>query len=51
MAEESYEGRCMRCKKQVPMNSVEVVVNARGMRMAKGKCECGTTVCRILGKA
>lgn len=55
MAEEEapkYEGRCMKCQKQVPMLDVKVVVNKRGMNMAKGKCgTCGTTVCRILGKA
>ena len=47
-----YEGRCMKCRKQVPMKEAKVVINKRGLRMAKGKCpECGTTVCRILGKA
>lgn len=46
------EGRCMKCKKQVVMLEEKVVVNKRGMRMARGKCpDCGTTVCRILGKA
>ena len=46
------EGYCVKCKKKVEMQNVEEVVNKRGMKMAKGKCPvCGTTVCRILGKA
>ena len=50
MAEE-YKGRCMKCQKEVTMKDAKVVTNAIGMKMAKGKCACGTTVCRILGKA
>ncbi len=48
-----YKAYCVKCKKKdVPMQNPEVVVNARGMKMAKGKCPvCGTTMCRILGKA
>lgn len=46
------EGRCMKCKKNVTMQDAKEVVTKNGMKMAKGKCpNCGTTVCRILGKA
>lgn len=46
------EGRCMRCKKQVTIEGGKENVSANGMRMLKGKCaKCGTTVCKILGKA
>ena len=46
------EGYCVKCKGKTEMLEVKEVVNKRGMRMAKGKCpKCGTTVCRILGKA
>lgn len=46
------EGYCVKCKKSVEMKDSKEVVNKRGMKMAKGKCpKCGTTVCRILGKA
>lgn len=46
------EGRCMKCKEQVTMTDEKIVTNKRGLKMAKGKCpKCGTTVCRILGKA
>lgn len=46
------EGYCVKCKKTVEIQGAKQVVNKRGMKMAKGKCaKCGTTVCRILGKA
>ncbi len=46
------EGRCMKCKKQVEIKDGKEVVFKNGMKALKGKCpECGTTVCRILGKA
>jgi len=45
------DGRCMKCKKQVTMKDEKEEITANSMRMAKGKCpECGTTVCKILGK-
>ena len=45
-------GRCMKCRKEVTMKDEKEVVTKNGMKMAKGKCpECGTTVCRMLGKA
>ncbi|MDP4015457.1 MAG: DUF5679 domain-containing protein [Candidatus Nanopelagicales bacterium] len=52
MAEEySGEGYCVKCKNKRSFTG-EVSVNAKGTRMAKGKCpECGTTIARILGKA
>ncbi|MBS3176019.1 hypothetical protein J4457_02170 [Candidatus Woesearchaeota archaeon] len=46
------EGRCMRCAKQVEIQSGKEVVTKNKMRMMKGKCgKCGTTVCCMLGKA
>ena len=46
------EGRCMKCKKQVEITEGKEVVFKNGMKAMKGKCgTCGTTVCRILGKA
>ena len=42
---------CVKCKEKREFTG-EVVVNAKGTRMAKGKCPvCGTNVNRILGKA
>ena len=46
------EGRCMKCKKQVEIKNGKEVVFKNGMKALKGECpECGTKVCRILGKA
>jgi hypothetical protein len=46
------EGYCVKCKKTVEVKDGKEVVNKRGLKMCKGKCpKCGTTVCRILGKA
>lgn len=53
MAEETYEGSfyCVKCKEKRDAKG-EVVVNAKGTKMAKGKCPvCGTNLNRILGKA
>jgi len=48
---ETYNGYCVKCKDKTDFEG-EVTVSKTGMNMAKGKCpECGTTVCRILGKA
>lgn len=45
------EGYCVKCKAKREITG-EISVNAKGTRMAKGKCpECGTTVARILPKA
>lgn len=45
------EGRCMRCKKQVEIQSPAEVTLKNGMTAMKGKCgNCGTVVFRILGK-
>ena len=43
------EAYCVKCKAKVEMlNGVESL-NAKGRRMAKGKCaKCGTVVCKIL---
>jgi len=48
-----YEGEfyCVKCKEKRTATG-NVVVNAKGTRMAKGKCPvCGTNLNRILGKA
>jgi len=45
------EAYCVKCRKKVEIEDKHEVLNARGMKMAKGKCpNCGTTCCRILGK-
>ena len=42
---------CVKCRKKVEVKDGKEVENKRGMMMLKGKCpDCGTTVCRILGK-
>lgn len=53
MADETYEGEyyCVKCKTKRQAKG-NVVVNAKGTRMAKATCpECGTKLNRILGKA
>jgi len=46
------EGRCMKCRKQVEITGGKEVVTKNKMKMLKGNCPtCGTTVCRILGRA
>lgn len=46
------EGRCMKCKKQVPIKDGKETVMKNGMKAMKGACpKCGTKVFRILGKA
>ena len=46
------EGRCMKCRAQREIKDGKEVVTKNNMRMLKGKCpKCGTTVCKILGKA
>jgi len=45
------EGYCVKCRKKVQIKDGKEVENKRGMMMMKGKCpDCGTTVCRIMGK-
>ncbi len=52
MAAKAYEGRCMKCKKQVKIKAGKKTVTKNKMEMIKGKCPtCDTTVCRIIGKA
>lgn len=46
------EGRCMKCKKQVPIKDAKETTMKNGMKAMKGVCgTCGTKVFRILGKA
>ena len=46
------QGMCMKCRKMVEITDGAETVTKNGMRMLKGKhTECGTTVCKILGKA
>ena len=50
---ETYKGDfyCVKCKEKRDAKG-EVVVNAKGTKMAKGVCPvCGTNLNRILGKA
>ena len=45
-------GRCMKCKTMVEIKDGKEVVTKNNMKMMKGACPtCGTTVCKILGKA
>jgi len=45
-------GRCMRCQKQVKIQNGKVRITKNKMRMLMGSCpKCGTTCCRILGRA
>ncbi|MFC1697899.1 DUF5679 domain-containing protein [Nanoarchaeota archaeon] len=47
------EGYCVRCKEKVEILDGEESVTTNNKKILKGKCSkgCGTTVCRILGKA
>lgn len=52
MAENTFNGYCVKCKEKRDVPQSEISVSKTGMNMAKGKCPvCGTTVVRILGKA
>ena len=43
---EKTTGYCMKCKKKVEMEILEVSKTKRGSTLNKGKCpDCGTTVC------
>ena len=47
-----YNGYCVKCKSKKDITSGIESTTKNNMRMAKGKCpDCGTTVCKILGKA
>lgn len=47
-----YQGYCVKCKKKQTMTSFKIGKMKNGMKVAKGPCpKCGTTMCRILGKA
>jgi len=51
---DNYEGRCMKCKKQVKIKDpVKTTVKGKVvMNAVKGVCPtCGTKVYRIIGKA
>ncbi len=45
------EAYCVKCKAKKEMNDPEVVRTKKGGYMAKGKCECGTTMCKMMSKA
>lgn len=48
----TYEGYCVKCKEKNVSYEGNVAISKTGMKMAKGPCPtCGTTICRILGKA
>ncbi len=45
-------GYCVKCKSKKEMKDEQEVTFKNGRRAMKGKCPvCGTTMCRILGKA
>ena len=45
-------GRCMKCKANVEIKDGKETETANKRKMLKGQCpKCGTTVCKILGKA
>lgn len=49
---EKFEGYCVKCKAKREIADGESGRTSNGMLIVKGRCpECGTTVCRILGKA
>jgi hypothetical protein len=49
---EKVTGRCMRCRCQKEISEGVEVVTKNKMRMLKGKCiDCGTVICKMLGKA
>ncbi|MBW2990724.1 hypothetical protein KY348_03400 [Candidatus Woesearchaeota archaeon] len=46
------KARCMKCKAEREMVDGKEVITKNKMKMMKGKCStCGTTMCRIMGKA
>ena len=52
MAEETYNGYCVKCKEKRDFVKDVIDVSKTGMNMAKGDCPvCGTRMVRILGKA
>ncbi len=47
-----YEGRCMKCKKQVKIKDATEIVMKNKMKEEKEVCHvCGKKVFRIIGKA
>ena len=45
------EAYCVKCKAKKEMKDAAVNQTPKGGFMAKGKCpDCGTTMCRIMGK-
>jgi hypothetical protein len=47
----TYNGYCVKCKEKRDFPGA-IAITKTGRSVAKGPCpECGTTVCRILGKA
>lgn len=45
------DGRCMKCKMQVPIKDAKETTMKNGMNAMKGVCgKCGTKVFRIVGK-
>lgn len=50
MAEESFNGYCVKCKEKRDFIG-EISQTKTATNIAKGPCPvCGTTVCRMLGK-
>ena len=47
-----FEGYCVKCKAKAKIGDGKEVITKNKRKMLKGSCpKCGTTVCKILGKA
>jgi hypothetical protein len=45
------EAYCVKCKKKgQKMKDAKIVKTAKGGYMAKGKCECGCSMCAMMSK-
>lgn len=45
------EAYCVKCKDKKEMQNPKETKTKKGTRMMKGKCpDCGTTMCRMMGK-
>lgn len=44
------EAYCVKCKAKKEMNDPKAVQTKKGGWMAKGKCACGCTMCKMMSK-
>jgi len=48
----SMDAYCMKCKGKKEVKNAQETTTDRGLKMIKGQCcDCGTNVCKILGKS